>query len=243
LIALLHGELIKVRTTRTALGFATASLLLVLAWVIISILADDPSTVSQKRDALNISPLGLTIPLLLFGIVGATGEYRHRTIAPAVLIAPDRVRLPLARLLAYVLTALGLGAAMVLVALVIGLLLLSSQSGPDLESADYARVIGGALIVAALTAALGCGVGVLVRNQVAGVVGALIWVLVLAPLLGLIDDRLPRYTTIVDAAVVVGGSASDGRPLSWGGAVAVLAAWALVFNVLGLFFEKRRDID
>jgi ABC-2 type transport system permease protein len=243
LIALLHGELIKVRTTRTALGFATASLLLVLAWVIISILADDPSTVSQKRDALNISPLGLTIPLLLFGIVGATGEYRHRTIAPAVLIAPDRVRLPLARLLAYVLTALGLGAAMVLVALVIGLLLLSSQSGPDLESADYARVIGGALIVAALTAALGCGVGVLVRNQVAGVVGALIWVLVLAPLLGLIDDRLPSYTTIVDAAVVVGGSASDGRPLSWGGAVAVLAAWALVFNVLGLFFEKRRDID
>jgi hypothetical protein len=243
LIALLHGELIKVRTTRTALGFATASLLLVLAWVIISILADDPSTVSQKRDALNISPLGLTIPLLLFGIVGATGEYRHRTIASAVLIAPDRVRLPLARLLAYVLTALGLGAAMVLVALVIGLLLLSSQSGPDLESADYARVIGGALIVAALTAALGCGVGVLVRNQVAGVVGALIWVLVLAPLLGLIDDRLPSYTTIVDAAVVVGGSASDGRPLSWGGAVAVLAAWALVFNVLGLFFEKRRDID
>jgi ABC-2 type transport system permease protein len=243
LIALLHGELIKVRTTRTALGFATASLLLVLAWVIISILADDPSTVSEKRDALNISPLGLTIPLLLFGIVGATGEYRHRTIAPAVLIAPDRVRLPLARLLAYVLTAIGLGAAMLLVALVIGLPLLSSKPGPDLESADYARMIGGALIVSALTVALGCGVGVLVRNQVAGVVGALIWVLVLAPLLGLIDDRLPSYTTIVDAAVVAGGSASEGRPLSWGGAVAVLAAWALVFNVLALFFEKRRDID
>ena len=43
-------------------------------------------------------------------------------------------------------------------------------------------MIGGALIVAALTAALGSGIGVLVRNQVAGVVGALIWVLVLAPL-------------------------------------------------------------
>jgi ABC-2 type transport system permease protein len=241
LIALLRGEMIKVRTTRTALGFATASLLLVLAWVLLSNLAGDPTTVTEKRDALNISPLGLAIPLLLFGIVGATGEYRHRTIAPAVLIAPDRVRLPLARLLAYAITAIALAAAMVIVALVIGLPLLSSQPGPDLGSGDYARTIGGALIVAALTVAIGTGIGVLVRNQVAGVVGALIWVLVLAPLLGLIDDRLPNYATIVDAAAIVGGSEDDA--VSWGGAVGVLVAWALVFNVVALILEKRRDID
>jgi ABC-2 type transport system permease protein len=243
LIALLRGEMIKVRTTRTALGFATASLLLVLATVLISILAGDPTTVNDKRDSLNISALGLAIPLLLFGIVGATGEYRHRTIAPAVLIAPDRVRLPLARLLAYMLTAVVLAAVMALVALVVGLPLLSSQEGPDLASEDYARMIGGALIVASLTAALGSGIGVLVRNQVAGVVGALIWVLILAPLLGLIDDRLPSYTTIVDAAAVVGGSEQGDGPLSWGGAVAVLVGWALVFNAVALILEKRRDID
>jgi ABC-2 type transport system permease protein len=241
LIALLRGEMIKVRTTRTALGFAIASLLVVLAWVLLSILAGDPGELQAKRDALNISPLGLAIPLLLFGIVGATGEYRHRTIAPAVLIAPDRVRLPLARLLAYMLTAVALAAAMVLVTLVIGLPLLSSKPGADLASEDYARMIGGALIVAALTCALGIGVGVLVRNQVAGVVGALLWMLVIAPLLELIDDSLPAYTTIFGAAAVVGGS--DGETLGWGGAVGVLAAWALVFNVLGLILEKRRDID
>ena len=131
MIALVRGEMIKVRTTRTALGFATASLLLVLAWVLFSMLAGDPEDISEKRDALNISPLGLAIPLLLFGIVGATGEYRHRTIAPAVLIAPDRIRLPLARLLAYMLTAILLAVAMVLVALVIGLPLLPSEgAGP-----------------------------------------------------------------------------------------------------------------
>jgi hypothetical protein len=243
LIALLRGEMVKVRTTRTALGFATASLLLVLATVLIGILAGDPSTVSEKRDSLNISPAGLALPLLLFGIVGATGEYRHRTIAPAVLIAPDRIRLPLSRLLAYMVTAVLLGAVMVLVALVIGLPLLSSQPGPDLASADYTRMIGGALIVAALTAAIGTGIGVLVRNQVAGVVGVLIWVTVLAPLLGLIDDRLPSYTTIIDAAAIVGGSGGDTDTLSWAGALAVLVAWALVFNVVAIVLEKRRDID
>jgi ABC-2 type transport system permease protein len=182
----------------------------------------------------------LSVPLLIFGIVGATGEYRHRTIAPAVLIAPDRLRLTLARLLAYILTAIAVGVAMVVVALAIGLPLLSSQLGPDLAGADYMRAIGGGLIVASLTAALGVGVGVLVRNQVAGVVGALIWLFILSPLLGLIDDNLPNYTTLA-AAGVAGGSEGDG--LSWSGAVAVLVVWALVFNVLGLIAEKRRDID
>jgi ABC-2 type transport system permease protein len=131
---------------------------------------------------------------------------------------------------------------MVVIALVIGLPLLSSQPGPDLESADFARMIGGALIVSALTAALGSGVGVLVRNQVAGVVGALIWLLILAPLLQLIDERLPSYTTITDAAAVVGGSNTDDT-LTWSGAVGVLVAWALLFNAFGLLAEKRRDID
>jgi ABC-2 type transport system permease protein len=239
LSALLRGEMIKVRTTRTALGFAIASVLLVVAYVLVSLLAGDPTTVSEKRDALNVGGV-LSVPLLIFGIVGATGEYRHRTLAPAVLIDPDRTRLTLARLLAYLLTAIAVGVAMVVVALAIGLPLLSSQLGPDLAGEDYRRVIGGGLIVASLTAALGVGVGVLVRNQVAGVVGALIWLFILSPLLGLIDEDLPNYTTL-PAAGVAGGSEGDG--LSWSGAVAVLVVWALVFNVLGLIAEKRRDID
>jgi ABC-2 type transport system permease protein len=84
---LIHGELIKVRTTRTALAFGIASVLLVLALVLISFLAGDPDTVQDKRDAMNVGGV-LSVPLLIFGIVGATGEYRHRTIAPAVRSRP-----------------------------------------------------------------------------------------------------------------------------------------------------------
>jgi len=241
LIALLRGELIKVRTTRTALGFGIASVLLVVAYVLVAMLAGDPTTASDKRDSLNVGGV-LSVPLLIFGIVGATGEYRHRTIAPAVLIAPDRIRLTLARLLAYILTALAVGVAMVVVALALGLPLLSSQPGPDLAGDDYAMIIAGGLIVASLTTALGVGVGVLVRNQVAGVVGALIWLFILSPLLGLIDESLPSYTTL-PAAGVAGGAAAPDEDLTWTGAVAVLVVWALVFNVLGLLAERRRDID
>ena len=99
MMRLINGELIKVRTTRTALGFGVASVLLVLALVLISFLAGDPTTAGDKRDALNVGGV-LSVPLLIFGIVGATGEYRHRTIAPAVLIAPGRARLTVARLIA-----------------------------------------------------------------------------------------------------------------------------------------------
>jgi ABC-2 type transport system permease protein len=233
---LIAGELIKVRTTRTALGFGAASVLLVLALVLISFLAGDPHSVQEKRDALNVGGV-LSVPLLIFGIVGATGEYRHRTIAPAVLIAPGRARLTVARLVAYMLTALVVGVAMVAVAFAVGLPL--AGGGEPLEGSDLVAAAGGGLIVSVLTVALGVGVGVLVKNQVAGVVGALIWLFILSPVLGLIDESLPNYTTL-PAAGVAGGSEGD---ISFTTALLVLIAWAVVFFAVGLFVERRRDVD
>jgi hypothetical protein len=156
-----------------------------------------------------------------------------------VLIAPGRGRLTVARLIAYMLTALAVGVAMVVVALALGLPLTSG--GQSLSGSDYATVVGGGLIVAVLTTALGVGVGVLVRNQVAGVVGALIWLFILSPALQLIDDDLPGYTTL-PAAGVAGGAHSD-MNLSWGKAVIVLVAWAAVFFAAALLVDRRRDVD
>jgi ABC-2 type transport system permease protein len=238
-IPLIGGEMIKVRTTRTALGFATAAVLLVLAVVLITILAGDPVSAQEKRDALNVGG-ALSVPLLLFGIVGATGEFRHRTLAPAVLISPHRGRLTLARLIAYVFTALLVGVAMVVVALAIGLPLLAGQPGPDMESSDYTTVIAGGILTAMLCTALGVGVGVLVKNQVAGVVGSLVWLLILEPLLPLIADDLVKGS-ILGAAGTLGGASSD--DVSWAGALLVLGVWAGVFVIAGLVVDARRDVD
>jgi len=236
---LVRGELIKVRTTRTALGFATAALLLVLAVVLITILAGDPQTTNEKRDALNVAA-ALFVPLLLFGIVGATGEFRHRTLAPAVLIAPNRAKLTIARLLAYMITAALVGVAMVVVGFVIGLPLLGGQSGPDLASSDLVEVAGGAIIVAVLCAAIGVGIGVVVKNQVAGVVGILLWLFIIDPLLPLIDDWLVK-TSIVGASATVGGAEPD--EVSWAGGVLVLCIWAAVWVIAGVLVDRRRDVD
>jgi ABC-2 type transport system permease protein len=235
---LIAGELIKVRTTRTALAFGAASVLLVVTLVLISTLGGDPTTVKEKRDAMNVGGV-LSVPLLIFGIVGATGEYRHRTVAPAVLIAPGRGRLTVARLIAYMLTALVVGMAMVGVALALGLSLASG--GERLAATDFAVIVVGGLIVAVLSVALGVGVGVLVRNQVAGVEGALIWLIILSPALRLIDEDLVTYTTL-PAAGVAGGAQTD-LHLGWAKAVIVLVAWAAAFFAAALVVDRRRDVD
>ena len=125
---LLAGELIKVRTTRTALGFGVAAILLAVAATLIPILAGDVTSLDDKRNVVNFGG-GLGIVLLLFGAVGATGEFRHRTLAPAVLIAPDRFRLILARFGAYSLTGLLFAILIAVVSLGIGLALLPGEPG------------------------------------------------------------------------------------------------------------------
>ena len=239
MIPLVRGEMIKVRTTRTALSFGIASVLLMLAVTLITILTSDPSNVQAKKDAINLGGV-LCIPLLLFGIVGATGEYRHRTLAPAVLIAPDRLRLAIARLVAYVLTALAVGIGMAIVVLVIGGPLLASEPGPDLTTADYRDVVVGGLIAVMLANALGVGIGMVVKNQVAAVVGILVWLLILEPLITLIDDWLIKIG-ILGAAATLGGASED--EVTFSGALLVLSIWAVVFVAAGLAFERRRDVD
>jgi len=236
---LLRGELIKVRTTRTALGFGLAAVLLTLANVLLNILAGDPISVSDKRSALSFGGV-LSIVLLIYGIVGATGEFRHRTVAPAVLIAPDRIRLVIARMGAYGLSAGLFGVLMGAGAFVIGVPLLANASGPDLGGTDYLSVALGGLTAAMLCAVLGVAVGTLVRNQVAAVVGLFVWILILEPLVGLVDEDFIRFTVGISSGALAVGGNHDARMLS---AALVLTAWTALLATAGLLVDRRRDVE
>jgi hypothetical protein len=236
---LLAGELIKVRTTRTALGFGSAAVLLALAATLIPILASDVTSLDDKRNVVNFGG-GLGIVLLLFGAVGATGEFRHRTLAPAVLIAPDRMRLVLARLAAYALTALLVGVIIAAVVIVIGLALLGGEPGPQLSGDDYVKLAAGGVIAVVMAAAIGVGVGTLVRNQVAAVVGALVWLSILEPLVGVIDTHWTKYTLGETLCRVGQGGNGD---MAWGPSIALLVAWALVWCAGAVLVDRRRDVE
>lgn len=235
---LIGGELIKLRTTRTALGFTAAVALLTLAVVLLSVLAEDPRTIADKRGALAVGSTASTL-LLLFGVVGAGAEYRHRTLAPALLVAPGRGRLLAARVLAYGLAGLAIGVVMTIAAIAIGLPLLAGQPGPDLGAGDYLRVAGGGLLAIALSAMLGVGVGTLVGKQVPAVIGTMVWIFILEPLTGLVG-HVSRFTIGQTAASIGGSTGSELLP--WGTAGVVLLAWTAAFVLAAALVDRRRDI-
>ena len=151
--ALLRGELMKTLSTRTLYAFLVGGVgFALLNVVIIAVASGNLRGVNQKDEALSCLP----ILLLVWGLVGAAGEYRHRTAAPAALVARHgRGTLLAARLAAYGVTGLGLGTVMTGASLALGLPLLGRQPGPDLDLAQIGAVVAGNL--AAWTAVVAVG--------------------------------------------------------------------------------------
>jgi ABC-2 type transport system permease protein len=235
--ALLRGELIKTVTTRTLFGYAALGLALAIANVLIITLSKDLVTVADKQEAIG----GLPILLILFGLVGAAGEYRHRTAAPAALAAGGRRgRLLLARAGAYAVNGLLLGTLTAAIALTLGLPLLSGEPGPSLGSGEITAVAAGSIVGAALCAIMGVAAGALVRNQVAGVVGALILMFVATPLLNIANETAAELSPFGAALVLAGDPTAD--TLSSGEAGLVLAAWTVPLLLAAVVVERRRDL-
>jgi hypothetical protein len=128
---------------------------------LVAIFTADLNTVAEKQMAI----AGIPILLLLFALVGAAGEYRHRTAAPAALVARDRGGLLAGRAAAYVLTGLAIAALGMVVTLAVGLPLLGNEPGTALGAGDVGVVVAGSLIAAALFAIMGVAVGTLLRSS------------------------------------------------------------------------------
>jgi ABC-2 type transport system permease protein len=236
--ALMRGELIKTVTTRTLFGYAALAVILAIANVLILTLSKDLLTAADKQEAI----AGLPMLLILFGLVGAAGEYRHRTAAPAALATGGRRgRLLVARAGAYAIAGLVLGALTTAVTLALGLPLLSGEGGPGLGSGEIAAVAAGTIGGAALCAIMGVAAGALVRSQVAGVVGALILMFIGMPLLNVADETAAELSPF-GAAVVLAGDPAVGGTLSWGLAGLVLAAWTVPLLYAAIVVERRRDL-
>ncbi|NDY74848.1 ABC transporter permease subunit, partial [Desulfobacter hydrogenophilus] len=131
---------------------------------------------------------------LVIGVLAVTNEFRHGTITPTLLVVPNRTKLMLAKLVAVLALSLALG-------FVVGLVMILSSAAfgsfRDFDAGgDELSILLGSTLATALNAALGLGVGVLVRNQVGAIVGVLIYGFILEDLIGLIpkvSDVLPKY--------------------------------------------------
>ena len=87
---LLRAELLKLRTTRTFVTIVSATLALSLIVVGLSAILGDTFTEQDVRELFTADFSSLFI--LLLGVTGMAGEWRHKTITSSVLAAPARVR-------------------------------------------------------------------------------------------------------------------------------------------------------
>lgn len=238
---LVSAELLKLRTTRTAFGFLVAIVLLSLAVTITTLAV---SSFTDKEDVVSVlSGAGFAAGLLLvLGIVGTTGEFRHNTITPSLLATPERWRLVVAKLIAYLIAGAVLGAAAIVVTFIIGIPWLLAKDAPleSLGAGDYLGIAARGIALAALSGAIGVAIGSIVRNQVAAVVGTLIYLFVLEPLVTLASSEVASYT-IGGAQGALGEAGMDDElaPVLAG---LVLGAWAAVLAAIGITVEQNRDV-
>jgi ABC-2 type transport system permease protein len=241
------SELLKLRSTRTALALIGSVMGLVVLISLLATLTGDPSEGEfNARDLLGIAGFAQLIALVL-GILAVTTEFRHGTITPTLVASPDRVRMVLAKLVANGMAGLVLGAIAtgICTAIVLG-----GLSARDIESGlgseDIIRIMVGQTLACALWAALGVGLGALVRNQVGAIVGALAWTFLVENLLTIVPgfgDQVQKYG-INGAANALGNleTQNTGDILDQVPGGLLLTAYATAFLVAGILVVRRRDV-
>jgi ABC-2 type transport system permease protein len=245
---LVSAELFKLRTTRTFYGVVGGALALVVGIVI---LAAATGTWHQGdkplRDLIGIAGFAQVFALVL-GILAVTAEFRHGTITPSLLVVPNRVRLTLAKLGASLGTGLVLGLVATGLAAAIAAAIFNARGiDTGVTGSQVTNMIVGGTIATALYAALGVGVGAIVRNQVGAVVGTLVYLFVLENLLQIVKglrDPLAKYGFggVGQGLTGTGDTGADHPPLGQVSAGLVLAGYCAIFLLAGIAMMKRRDI-
>jgi ABC-2 type transport system permease protein len=252
---LLRAELRKVLSTKLwwgmllgAVGFAALG---VVAQIASNGAAGNPtpplSSPETQRAIVSSASSGYLFSIIV-GIILVTTEFRHFTSRPTFLIEPRRGRVVVSKLLvaAMVGLAYGLACAAITVAIMVPWLG-AKRISIDWANNDLLLVLGRIVIVIAIYTVVGIGIGVLVRNQIAAVIGALAYLLVLESLISIIPVVKQVYKFLPGAAASALIGAGGGRrasldlldPLQGG---LLLLAWGLVFTVSGYIITVRQDI-
>ena len=239
--ALLRGELLKLRTTRTFAALVGAALLLSLLVVCLTAALSDSLTERDLRQMFTTNFSSLFI--LLLGVIGMAGEWRHRTIAGTILAAPDRLKLLAAKTLSYAIAGIVLAAVVTLASMIAGTLILSGRGLMTLDVGALADVLWRNLLVAALLGPLGVCVGGLLRNQVVAIVGLLVFAFALEPAILALVPHVGQFGPTVGAPNgILGVSFNNKNLLAPGYAVLVLLAWVGAGFAAAVALLRRRDL-
>jgi hypothetical protein len=242
MVAQLRSELLKQRSTQTALFLFLAMTGLVALAVAMHVLALGTTRLATNARQLEVFQVGTRAGMLFAALAGAlaiTAEIRYGTIRPTFLVEPKRSPVLAAKLavgavtgLAYGLLAEGLMATFAAIAF-------SLRGIPnELTGADYVRILLGGAAAAALWAVLGVGLGALVRNQVATLVGLCAWMFLVE---SVSEGFVPGAAKLMPGGAGL-SLAGNEHKVSLGIAALLLVAYTTAVAAGGWVTTLRRDV-
>jgi ABC-2 type transport system permease protein len=238
---------LKLGTTKTFMalsGCAAGTSLLLLVLDTTAFRKNFDETIVRQLFTSEIT--GLFI--LVLGVIGMTGEWRHRTITSSVLAAGGRLRLLGAKLISHAVMGALLSLIVTVMIMLLGTIILFLRNKTTLDVAALLDVLWRNLMIAAYLGAIGVCLGALLRNQVAAVVGVLLfcWI-VETTLLGQVP-QVGRFAPLIAApAALVRYDPTDGEGLPGGDdalepAIAglVMLGWlAALYAIAGVLLRRR----
>jgi ABC-2 type transport system permease protein len=245
MIAALRSEALKLHTLRSPWLILGSALLIVVAGISGLVVSgnDLNNPAMQSGAAAHLALVSLFS--LVFGILAVSGEYRHRTITDTFLSSPRRSRVVLAKLVSY--SGIGLATGIVGGALAITTAAIwwgAKGASFDLGDTNMWRTIVGGVIANALYAAIGVGIGSLLRNVTAAILVAVGWLAVVEGIVGqLIGTELAKWLPFTAGrALALAAGALDNGLLSRGLGGIVVALYAIIFAVIAVFSTLKRDV-
>lgn len=245
--AFVRAELLKVRTTRGWWAYLIAIVLITgiaAAGQVGSASGEERGTVQFMEDLVGSVGLSGLLALIL-GITIVTTEFRHGTVTPTFLAAPRRELVITAKSIATTVVAVGFA--------LLSLLVVAAVAFPWLEIVDATPDYGGDVatrlaqqfLAVVLSGLMGVAIGLVVHNQVAALVGTLVWIFVVENLLwglfALLDVEDSVQYLPFRALDATGGAGGD-QALSYGPAVVVSIVWIALLAAAGTARTLRRDI-
>ncbi|MCL2735828.1 MAG: hypothetical protein FWD75_04245 [Propionibacteriaceae bacterium] len=201
--------------------------------------------------------MGYIIPVII-GAFAVTSEYRHNTIVPTFLAEPRRWVVMLAKVVAGVPMGVAVGIAGTLACLVGGGLGFTTGGvDPMLWTSTMWTNFALSILAYVIWALIGVGLGMLITSQVGVIITVLAFTQLIEPLANIALNQfagasvLAKFLPAAASGSVTGGTdiyammsmtGTDGALGVWQGA-AVLAAYGIVFGVLGYVLRIRRDVS
>jgi ABC-type transport system involved in multi-copper enzyme maturation permease subunit len=246
--AQLRAELLKQRSTRTGLGLFAAMLGLVLLAVLLHGFGLAAEDLGSTHVQLMVFGRGEFLGVLFAALLGAmsiTAEIRHGTIRSTFLVTPQRGRVVAAKVSVSILIGTGFGLVAGAAAVAAGVAALRARGiDVQLDRDDYMLLVLGSAAAAALWAAIGVGIGALVRNQVPTLIGLCAWLLFVEGLLaGDIAGGLGDVGRFLPGSAASAISGQDpGTLLAPAVGLALLALYAAAAALAGSLATARRDV-